>query len=156
RTASPRRTSRREGRNPEREIVSSRRSTGAPVGTSTSAARARPTGFMRPLLPVSAPRVVAPPVATAAVGAVLAAGPMVVVTPVAFLGTTAVTTLASALGRGAALGLLDERLARQADLAGGVDAHDLDQDLVAFLDLGAHVLHAVVRHLRDVEQAVGA
>ena len=61
----------------------------------------------------------------------------------------------AALRRGPALGLLEEGLAREPDLAGGVDADDLHQDLVAFLHLVADVLDAVVGHLRDVQQAVG-
>ena len=44
----------------------------------------------------------------------------------------------------------------ETDLAGRVDVDDLDQDLLAFLQLVAHVLDAVVRDLGDVQQAVGA
>src|SRR5688572_18421533 len=47
----------------------------------------------------------------------------------------------------------DQRLARQADLAGRIDVDHLDQHLLAFLELVAHVLDAVVRDLRDVQQA---
>src|SRR5438270_134776 len=51
---------------------------------------------------------------------------------------------------------LEQRLAGEADLAAGIDVDDLDQDLVAFLDLAAHVLHAVVGHLAHVQEAVRA
>src|SRR4029453_6625754 len=51
---------------------------------------------------------------------------------------------------------LDQCLAREADLAGRIDVDDLHEDLVAFLHLAADILHALVRHLADVEQAVRA
>src|ERR1700722_17900367 len=50
---------------------------------------------------------------------------------------------------------LQQRLAAQANLSGRVDVDDLDQDLFAFLQLVAHVLHAVIGDLRDVQQPIG-
>ena len=50
--------------------------------------------------------------------------------------------------------LLQEDLAAQAHLAGRVDVDHLHQQLLAFLQLVAHVLDAVERDLRDVQQAV--
>src|SRR5215204_4918192 len=57
--------------------------------------------------------------------------------------------------RGAAFFRCDQRFARQANLAGRVDRDHLHQDLLAFLQLVTHVLDAVVRDLRDVQEAVG-
>ena len=51
---------------------------------------------------------------------------------------------------------LKQHFPAQTDLAGRVDVDHLHEELFAFLQLVAHVLHAVVRDLGDVEQAVGA
>src|SRR5207245_42732 len=60
----------------------------------------------------------------------------------------------AAVARRAALRLLEQGLAGEADLARRIDADHLHQDLVPLLHLAAHVLHAVMRHLRDVKEAV--
>src|SRR5688572_9845220 len=61
-------------------------------------------------------------------------------------------------GRGTRGGafVLQQGLAAEADLAGGVNVDDLHHDLFAFLQLVAHVLHAMVRDLGDVQQPVRA
>src|SRR5262245_11858386 len=106
------------------------------------------------------------PAAAAAAAAVTSAAAATMVAAeaaAAVLAALAGTVLAAATARhGAgflrlpALGLGQQRLAREADLARGVDVDHLHQDLVAFLDLGAHVLHVVIGHLRHVQEAVGA
>src|SRR5512140_3587553 len=50
--------------------------------------------------------------------------------------------------------LVEQCLTAEADLAGRVDVDDLHQHLLAFLQLVAHVLHAVFRDLGHVEEAV--
>src|SRR4051794_10436100 len=52
-------------------------------------------------------------------------------------------------------GLFAERfLPRQTDLAGLVDLEDLHHHLIALVDDVAHLLHALVRELRDVHQPI--
>src|SRR6185503_15340454 len=108
-----------------------------------------------PVAPVPAASA-AVPIAAAAVtvaaarAVVVAAGTTVLAAAAARRRTRGLAALGSATLTGR-----EERLAREADLAGGVDVHDLHQHLVAFLDLAAHVLHAVRGHLGDVQEAVG-
>jgi hypothetical protein len=55
------------------------------------------------------------------------------------------------------VGRLTERFfAGQADLASAVDADDLDQQLLAFLDDVGDVVDAVVRQLAHMNQTIGA
>src|SRR5690349_7907337 len=58
----------------------------------------------------------------------------------------------------AALGalVLEHGLARQANLTRRVNVDDLDQQLLTFVQLVAHVADAVVGNLGNVQQAVGA
>src|ERR1044072_1577796 len=52
--------------------------------------------------------------------------------------------------------VLQQSLAAEPDLAGGIDVDDLHEDLLTLLQLIAYVLHAVIRDLRDVKQTIGA
>src|SRR5206468_3439669 len=52
--------------------------------------------------------------------------------------------------------LLKQRLAAQSNFSGRIDVDHFDQELFSFLQLVPHVLHAMVRDFRDVQQAVGA
>ena len=52
--------------------------------------------------------------------------------------------------------LRQQGFAAQTNLAGRIDVDHLDEDLLAFFEFVPNVLDAMVRDLRDVEQAVGA
>src|SRR4051794_36901573 len=79
---------------------------------------------------------------------------------IATTSTTAATRAAAALSaptlarRDSAFGDREQDLAREANLAGLVDFDDSHFDLVAFLHVVGDDVHALVRDLGDVEQAV--